>query len=133
MPAKGYFMKAQNKKASDGKTSKASHLTVVPTINRNTAMNNSNATDINSQLIQAYNTASEALDAVTQAIEYFGGLHSLFNSIWIQTKDNPLYKDTDVFHAVKMGCYICNDFINSLDCQKEELTNKLKMLGGSHE
>lgn len=122
----------RNKKASDGQTSKASHLTVISN-QGNRPMNNSTATDINSQLIQAYNTASEALDAVTQAIEYFGGLHSLFNSIWIQTKDNPLYKDTDVFHAVKMGCYVCNDFINSLDCQKEELTNKLKMLGGSHE
>lgn len=124
-------MKAQNKKALSASTPKAPILKVISFEDR--PMNNSTATDINSQLIQAYNTASEALDAVTQAIEYFGGLHSLFNSIWIQTKDNPLYKDTDVFHAVKMGCYVCNDFINSLDCQKEELTNKLKMLGGSHE
>lgn len=40
----------RNKKASSAATLKASHLTVVPTINRNTAMNNSNALATNNQL-----------------------------------------------------------------------------------
>lgn len=95
-------------------------------------MNTTTATDINSQIALACNSANDALEAIQEAIEYFGGLHSLFNSIWIQTKDNPLYKDSDVFRAAKKGCYVYDDFINSLDCQKEDLTNKLKMLGGAN-
>lgn len=125
-------MKAHNKKALSAVTPKASNLKLVS--ERDTMMNNSTATDFNSQIDQAYNTASEALDAVNQAIEYFGGLYSLFNSIWIQTKDNPLYKDTDVFHAAKMGCYVCGDFYNTLDCNRQDLEKHLKVLGGaSHE
>lgn len=123
-------MKAQNKKALSAVTPKAPILTVISN-QGNRPMNNSNATDINSQLIQAYNTASEALDCVTLAMEYMGGLEALFKSIFLQTKDNQELKE--VLNASKLGCYVCNDFINSLDCQKEELTNKLKMLGGSHE
>lgn len=59
-------MKAQNKKALSGCTPKAPNLKVISFEDR--PMNNSTATDFNSQIDQAYNTASEALEAINQAM-----------------------------------------------------------------
>lgn len=67
-------------------------------------------------------------------MEYFGGLHALFNSVWIQCKKNPAFESSDIFHAAKMGCRVCADFNNSLVCHREDLEKHLKVLGGaSHE
>lgn len=90
----------RHKKASSALTPKASHLTVVPTTNRNTAMNNTTATDFNSQIDEAYNTASNALDCVTLAMEHIGGLEALFKSIFLQTKDKQGLKE--VLNASKL-------------------------------
>lgn len=123
----------RHKKASDARTSKASNLKVIQ-FKGKTSMNNSTAVNLNNQVDQAYNTASEALAAITQSMEYFGGLHALFNSIFVQIKDNPIYQSSDILHAAKMGCRVCDDFSNTLDCHREDLEKHLKSLGGfSHE
>ncbi len=121
----------RKQKASSAATPKASHLTVI-TDSGIRPMNNSTATDFNSQINQAYNTASEALDCVTLAMEHIGGLEALFKSIYLQSKNKHELKE--ILNASKLGCYVCDDFINSLDCQKEGLEKHLKVLGGaSHE
>lgn len=131
---KGNTMNGQIKKASSALTPKASHLTVISNTTKERRMNNSTAVNLNNQVDQAYNATSEALDAITQSMEYFGGLHALFNSIFLQMKDNPIYQSSDILHAAKMGCRVCADFNNSLDCHREDLEKHLKALGGfSHE
>ncbi len=127
-------MKVKIKKASSAVTLKASHLTVIST-QGNRPMNNTTATDFNSQIDEAYNAASNALDCVSLAMEHIGGLEALFKSIILQTKDKQGLKE--VLNASKLGCYVCDDFINSLDCQKEDLEKAIKSLlvkgGYAHE
>lgn len=126
-------MNGQIKKASSASTPKASQQFKLISCG-DKSMSNSTAVNLNNQADQMRGTVIEALDAVTQSMEYFGGLHALFNSIFLQMKDNPIYQSTDILHAAKMGCSVCADFKHTLNYNKQDLEKHFKALGGvAHE
>lgn len=64
-----------------------------------------------------------ALDNINLAIEYILGVEALFKLINIQTKDNP--SQNELFNASRLGCYICDNFADTLETRKKELEKLL--------
>lgn len=64
-----------------------------------------------------------ALDNINLAIEYILGVEALFKSINLQTKDKP--NQTELFNASRLGCYICDNFTDTLEARKKELERLL--------
>lgn len=124
-------MNGQIKKASSAVTPKASQQFKLISCG-DKSMSNSTAVNLNNQVDQAYSMASDALDNITLAMEHIGGLEALFKSIYLQSRDKQGLKE--ILNASKLGCYVCDDFINSLDCQKESLVKHINALRGvNHE
>lgn len=121
---------ATNKKASSAVTLKASHLTVISSAG-NRPMNNTTATDFNSQIDQAYNTASEALDLVTLSLEVIQGLDTLLDTINLHIRNSQNLDK--IASLAKLGLYYTDNQYSNLVVQKGDLEKHLKVLGGSHE
>lgn len=60
-----------------------------------------------------------ALDNINLSIEYILGVEALFKSINLQTQDKPSQKE--LFNASRLGCYICDNFTNTLEARRIEL------------
>lgn len=126
-------MNGQIKKASSAVTPKASHLAVVSNLTKERPMNNSNAVNLNNQVDQAYNAASNALDLVGLSIEIMNGLDALLDAINSHSKDDPsLHKITSL---TKLGRYYTDNLYANLAVQKSDLEKSMNgLLGGfAHE
>lgn len=120
---KSQIVTNRKQKASSAATLKASHLKIVS--ERDTNMNNI-AQNQNNQVDQAYNTASNALDAVTLAIEVMQGLDTLLSTINLHIGNKP--ELSNIANLAKLGLYYTDNQFSNLTIQKLDLEKSIKGL-----
>lgn len=113
----------RKQKASSAGTLKASNLKLVSV--KDTNMNNI-AVNQNNQVDEAYNTASNALDTVTLAMEVIQGLDTLLSTINLHIGNKP--ELSKIANLAKLSLYYTDTQFSNLTIQKLDLEKSIKGL-----